>query len=90
MKRLKLVFIALALVAGVGGALASRPDPGCEYAQQYYYNGTGYVPVPGEFGVGWICEWAPSNTCTYYKPHPMQPNYVACRSGFFRFVFAIK
>lgn len=87
MKKAKLVFIAIALVAGIGGAFATRPDPGCEGAQQYYWNGIAYVPVPGEFGVGWYCLTDPSFTCTYYRPNPMHPIYNACRIGRYEPVF---
>jgi hypothetical protein len=83
MKKLKLVFIALALVAGIGGAFASRPDNGCEYAQQYVYNGSGYMAISGEYGVTWYCEYAESTNCSYYRPNPMQPVYAPCRLGYF-------
>jgi hypothetical protein len=83
MKKLKLVFIALALVAGIGGAFASRPDNGCEFSQQYYYNGASYLPISGEYGVTWYCEYTPAATCSYYRPNPMVPNYAACKLGFF-------
>jgi hypothetical protein len=83
MKKLKLVFIALALVAGIGGAFASRPDNGCEYAQQYYFNGSGYIPISGEYGVTWYCEFSTVQTCSFYRPNPLQPVYYPCRPGFF-------
>lgn len=87
MKKAKLVFIAIALVAGIGGAFATRPDSNCEGAQQYYFNGGGYTQVPGEYGVGWYCEWNPSTTCSWYRPNPMIPTYAQCRVGFYKPVF---
>jgi hypothetical protein len=87
MKKAKLVFIAIALVAGIGGAFATRPDPGCEGTQQYYWGGGGYVPIQGQYGVTWYCISDPSVTCSYYRPNPMNAVYVACRIGLYRPVF---
>jgi hypothetical protein len=87
MKKVKLVLIALALVAGIGGAFAMQPDPGCEYSPQYYWNGAGYVPVSGGYGVTWYCEYDPSFNCSFYRPNPMQPVYAPCRIGVYHPVF---
>ena len=88
MKKVKLVLIAVALLAGIGGAVASRPDHICEGYQQYYWTGFQYLPVQGEYGVGWYCEWNPASTCTYYKPNMGQPNYyVGCMVGSYRTTF---
>lgn len=87
MKKVKLVLIALALVAGIGGAFATQPDPGCEGAQQYYWNGAGYVAITGTYGVTWYCEYDAGITCTYYRPNPMQPVYHACRLGIYQPIF---
>lgn len=89
MKKIKLVFIALALVAGVGGAFATRPAAPCEGFQQYWTNGMGsYIATVGDYGVGWYCEYTPAETCTYWRPNPMQPNYYeACTFGVYHAVF---
>lgn len=87
MKKVKLVFIALALVAGIGGAFATQPDPGCVGAQQYYWSGSGYVPISGVYGDTWYCAFDPGVTCSYYRPNPMQPVYAACRLGIYTPVF---
>jgi hypothetical protein len=88
MKKLKLMFIALALLAGIGGAVASRADSACEAYPQFYWTGGSYAPVQGDYGVGWYCEWNASATCTYYRPNISQPNfYVGCMVGSYRTVF---
>lgn len=87
MKKAKLVFIALALVAGIGGAFATQPEAGCEGAQQYYWNGVSYIAISGGYGVTWYCEYDPSVNCSYYRPNPMQPVYFACRLGFYHPIF---
>jgi hypothetical protein len=88
MKKAKLVLIAIAFAAGIGGAFAMRPADVCEGFQQYYWTGTSYQPVQGDYGVGWYCDYAPSSTCTYYRPNPGLPNYyVACMHGSYKTVF---
>ena len=83
MKKVKLVFIALALLAGIGGAVASRPDNACEAYPQYYWTGASYQPVQGTYGIGWYCEWNPGSTCTYYRPSMSQP-FQGCMVGSYR------
>ncbi|OQP63532.1 hypothetical protein A3860_24645 [Niastella vici] len=80
MNKIKLAFIATAILAAVGGAFATRPCVQCEVGQQYYWNGTGYIAT-GEYGVDYLC--GNGGVCTYYKPDPIgQPNYYApCRTG---------
>ncbi len=76
-----MAFIAIAILAAVGGAFATRPCFECSYSQQYIWTGSGYSPV-GEWGVDFDC-WITAGTCTYYKPEPaLQPNvYAPCHQG---------
>ena len=81
MSKIKMAFVAIAILAAVGGAFATRPCVQCEHSTQYYYNGNGYVQV-GEYGVDFDC-FVTGGTCTYYKPDPAgQPNvYAPCHEG---------
>jgi len=81
MNKIKLAFIATAILTAVGGAFATRPCVQCEVGTQYYFNGTGYVNA-GEYGIDYLCGGT-GGVCTYYKPDPSgQPNYYApCRIG---------
>jgi hypothetical protein len=84
MKKLKLLFIVIALVAGIGGAMASKAENACEGYQQYYWTGSSYQPLLGEYGISWYCEYGSSSSCTFYKPNPAQPVYYSCMLGMFR------
>jgi hypothetical protein len=81
MKKIKMALITAAILLAVGGAYGTRPVLGCESATQYRLSAGGYVEA-GIFGVNYTC-WTSGNTCTYYKPDPVnQPNtYAACRPG---------
>lgn len=81
MNKIKLAFVATAILAAVGGAFATKPCLACENSQQYMWNGTNYVPV-GTYGVNYDC-YVGGGTCTYYIPDPWtQPNvYAPCRQG---------
>lgn len=83
MNKIKLAFIAVAILAAVGGAFATTSCGQCEYSTQYYFNGGGYVEA-GEWGVDFDC-YVTGGICTYYKPDPIgQPNYYApCHLGEF-------
>jgi hypothetical protein len=81
MNKIKLAFIATAILAGVGGAFATKPCVGCEVATQYGYTGSSYFQV-GQFGVDYDCLPSAGN-CTYYRPDPIgHPGvYAPCRTG---------
>jgi hypothetical protein len=83
MNKVKLAFIAIAILTAVGGAFATTSCVQCEHSTQYYYNGMGYVPV-GEYGADYDC-YVTGGICTYYKPDPIgQPNvYAPCHEGAF-------
>jgi hypothetical protein len=83
MSKVKMVFVAIAILAAVGGAFATRPCVQCEHSKQYYYNGQGYIDA-GQYGVNFDC-WVTGGVCTYYRPDPIgQPNYYApCHEGVF-------
>lgn len=80
MNKIKVAFVALAMLTGIGGAFATHCTQ-CDNSVQYMWNGVGYIEV-GEYGVNYDC-FIGSGTCTYYKPDPVgQPNsYSPCHQG---------
>lgn len=85
MNKIKLAFIAIAILTAVGGAFATNaclPCVSCESQPQYYYNGIGYIQA-GEFGGDFDCTVGSGGACSYYKPDPAgQPNlYAPCHTG---------
>ena len=87
MRKIKIVFMSIAVIAAVGSALAGKPDSSCEDFPQYYKTAFGYAPA-GDFGVSYYCLNT-AGVCTYYRPNPVtQPNtYVPCRLGIYQPVF---
>ena len=80
MSKIKLAFIAVAIVAGVGGAFATKPSAFCEGQQQYYKYGNSFLPA-GVYGVDYTCVSAPG-TCTWVLESPYEPgSYIPCRNG---------
>ena len=81
MNKIKLGFIAIAILAAVGGAFATRPCITCENSQQYVYNGATYIAV-GLYGEDFDC-FVTAGICTFYKPDAAgQPNvYAPCHEG---------
>lgn len=76
--------MTITIVAAVCSAFATKSDVVCEDCPQYYLSSGVYVPVPGNFGEMYDCDYYnDATTCTYYKPNPAQyPNYYApCRLG---------
>lgn len=91
MKKVKIALVAVALVLGIGGAVAAtHDDPPC-YAQQQLKkiadpaNPGQFLYVPaGTIGTNFICETS-SAECTYVlDPVTQQP--VVCRVGTFVFI----
>ena len=86
MKKFKIIFISIAIVAGVAGAFASNRQAMCESYPQYFKWGNSYFAA-GNYGVDYTCLSGPGN-CTWYQPNPYDPNsYAPCRTGQFQFVF---
>jgi hypothetical protein len=85
MKKLRLVFIALALIAGVGGAFATIPDPNCIWEIQFRKVNGAYVEIFGDFGVDFYCEQNEAKTCTYYWD-AFSYSYLPCRIGQFAWI----
>jgi hypothetical protein len=79
MKKVKFMFIALAILLSIGGAFATRPCVDCRYAQQYYQVGGAYVPA-GVEGINYICETSPASSCTFIQ---VGSNYQLCETGFY-------
>jgi hypothetical protein len=83
MNKIKLALIATAILAGIGGAFATRPCDQCESHPQYVPSGMGYVDA-GRHGIEYYC-FNGGGICTYWKPDPLsQPNsYAPCRLGLY-------
>lgn len=83
MKKRKFSIMALAAVAALTSAFATRPSCfQCEHTPQFIWDGVSYQDA-GDFGLDYDCDENITSTCTYYQPNPVtQPNvYNACRSG---------
>ncbi len=79
MKKVKLIFVATAILLSIGGAFATRSHVDCRFSQQFYWTSGGYVPA-GQEGVNFVCMDAPEATCTFVQSGSQ---YVACRQGLF-------
>lgn len=79
MKKVKLIFVATAILLSIGGAFATRSQVDCRFSQQFYWGGTSYIPA-GQEGVNFICQDSPASTCTFVQSGSQ---YVACRTGIF-------
>src|SRR5579859_5082641 len=90
MKKIKIAAMPAAILLALILAWTTRqpplgsknPPPGsknfdCTGVQNYYFNGTSYLPV-GQFGVNYYCAEG-GDVCTYYKVS--QGVYAACRLG---------
>lgn len=78
MKKMKIVFVSIAIVSGIGAALANRVKAPCEYTTQYrLYNGS-YV-LAGTYGLDYYCVGS-LGVCTWYKPWPTS-DWTPCRTG---------
>lgn len=80
MKKFRVFLFSVAIVAGVGSALAAKTINPCEYYPQYRYLNGVYTQV-GEFGSQYVC-WQIGGICTYYKTSYFSP-YLPCRTGLF-------
>jgi hypothetical protein len=82
MNKIKMTFMALAILLSVGGALATRPHHTGDSV--WYWNGNTYIPA-GSYMQDYICMSSP-NTCTYsfdgatYTPY-QQGNYAPFPGG---------
>jgi hypothetical protein len=86
MLKIKLCFIAVAIVISVMGAFATRSRALCETQPQYYKYGSTYLPA-GQYGVDYFCYNSAGN-CTYYLLDPYDPNsFVPCRTGAFSWIY---
>jgi len=61
MKKIKWSIMSLALIFSICAAFATKPHFDCTGFPQYYFNGSGYVPVSADYG----CMQG-TITCTYY------------------------
>jgi len=86
MKKLRLVLFTLALLGGVGGAFATRPDPNCVFDIQYRKVNGAFVQIWGDYGVTWYCAQDETQTCSYYWD-AFAHSYFPCRIGDFEMIF---
>jgi hypothetical protein len=77
MKKIKLTLMSTAILLSIGGAFATKHHLDCRYAQQYFYNGVGYMPISGELGTTYLCMDVPGG-CTYYQ---VAGGYAVCQAG---------
>jgi hypothetical protein len=88
MKKIKVAMISMAIILAVGGAFATRPDPSCADAPQFFRFGYDEYLEAGEIGSDYNCVTT-VGVCTYYRPAPItNPNYyLPCRNGIYMPVF---
>jgi len=80
MKKLKVTLMALAILLGVGGAVAStKALPDCADMPQFYYTSSGFYPA-GIEGYDYVCSWDHFSSCTYYYD-PHSKGYRTCKYG---------
>ena len=82
--KIKFIFIVLAIILALGGAVASKVDD-CENYPQYRKMGSTYV-LAGQYGYNFACLDL-GGVCTYYKPNPFVEVYLPCRTGAFQAIF---
>jgi hypothetical protein len=78
MKKVKLAFIAMAILLSIGGAFATRSHVDCRFSPQYYWTSGGYVPA-GQAGVNYLCE-SGGGSCTFIQ---VGSNWQLCQTGTF-------
>jgi hypothetical protein len=61
MKKIKWSILSLAFVFSICAAFATKPHWDCSTLPQYFFNGSGYIPVSSQYA----CLQG-STTCTYY------------------------
>ena len=80
MKKVKWLFIAMAIVFSIGGAFATRSRIDCTNSPQYYQVGSQYVAA-GQSGVDYVCWYDPAASCTWVK---IGNNFALCQTGDFQ------
>jgi Family of unknown function (DUF6520) len=75
MKKIKWTIMTLVILFSIGAAFATRPAN--MQSGLYYWNGTGYVPVAGTMGQGWICVSPSSAVCCYTYANGVYTPYMS-------------
>lgn len=75
MKKIKWSILSLAVIFSITAAFATKPHWDCSFLPQYYYNGSGYLPVAQQYG----CMQG-AITCTYYTQNG-GISYFPCTTG---------
>jgi len=83
MKRIHIMLMAIAVMAGVFSAYADTRKQSCLYKQQFYKFGFWYLPA-GQYGTQYYCL-SDIGICTYYQPDPLYypHTYYPCRFGLY-------
>lgn len=79
MRKMKTIFLSVAIVLAVGAALATNSKRTCPQPE-YYKIGNNYFPAGGIEGIDYSCESAPGSVCTYYIDKSTG-QYRQCRRG---------
>ncbi|GGA92142.1 DUF6520 family protein [Puia dinghuensis] len=75
MKKIKWSILSLTVVFAITAAFTSKPHFDCTTFQQYYFNGSSYIPVSAQYGCA-----AGSQFCTYYTTNG-GITYTGCTIG---------
>jgi hypothetical protein len=80
MRKIRILFVSIAVVTAVGGAFASKEKAPCEYMTQYFNNNGSYT-MAGTYGLDYFCVGA-VGVCTWYKPWPGS-DWTPCKAGYY-------
>ena len=89
MKKIKFSLIALAVVAALTSAFATKPDVVCDFQTQYYWDGVSFQEA-GVFGHDYDCDFSEIDNCTFYKPMSNPNSFAPCKPGTFQWLGARK
>lgn len=79
MKKIKFVFISVAVTVAISSAFATtRVKAPCEFMTQYRFVNGSYV-LAGEYAVDYYCVGT-LGVCTWYKPWPTS-DWTPCKAG---------
>ena len=81
MKKIKFVFVGLAVTGAISAAFATSFKAPCEYMTQYF-NTNGSYTMAGTYGLDYFCVGT-VGVCTWYKPWPSS-DWTPCRAGSYR------
>ncbi|ATL47207.1 hypothetical protein COR50_08425 [Chitinophaga caeni] len=80
MKKLKIVFLVLAIGGSISASLATSSKAPCSSLPQYYLASDGNYYPAGVEGYDFVCEWDHFSNCTYYYDEANQI-FRPCKAG---------